>query len=726
MYFDDKWKTIKAPSAKELLDNYSRLVYACATQNAQAVAATPIRLYSLAGSSKRVTKQAAARITKGINSADADEVTDHPLLDVLEKANPFMDGNSLQLFTSLYMDVAGVSYWHLEKTITDGAPFAAWLLQPNLVTVKRGQSGMPESYEYGSNPKKRQTFAAADIVPFRMPNLLDPYCGSWSPARASWDCISLINSHVSYQYALIENRARPDVVLSPKEPSTASIMGRMVDIFNRGLRRNRNGGAVALPNSVDVTTLNVSSRDMEMLKLSEFTRREVMNIFGIPPALFDSNKSRAELEAALVQHARLSILPRVLRRDEILNQFFVSQFGDERLFLASDNPVIDDEERNARIRDIRLKDNLTTINEERAMENMEPVEWGDEPGQSGTAITVSTQEPMQDGGDGIDVPMQEADQEKAALLSMAGGITGMIAINQSVTAGAMDYEPALATVMLFFGVSREEAQALVTKPSDKPETVSPASVAPAAEPDAKPDAKGFKARSSTDMVRFLKKWFKAQKATILDAIKTKGVGDESKVPDLDADEQAWKDYMEKWNEDMAKEYAPLFSEHADASGTATAKRLRMPDAWSVTDPNTAKALSKSAYKGMASVNQFTGQSLCSRLATEMTEGDNTLASLTRAVEGVFIDGETWRAKQIAATESSRAVHDAQIMTAEESGIVVGFEPLISSDACSVCQAWAAETKMISLEDAKKMVGIFDREVPPIHPNCMCTITEKLS
>jgi len=68
----------------------------------------------------------------------------------------------------------------------------------------------------------------------------------------------------------------------------------------------------------------------------------IMNCYDIPPALFDSMKSRAELEAALLQHARLAIDPRTTLLAGIITNKVVKLF-DESLRVEFDWSLPEDE-----------------------------------------------------------------------------------------------------------------------------------------------------------------------------------------------------------------------------------------------------------------------------------------------------------------------------------------------------------------------------------------------
>lgn len=108
-------------------------------------------------------------------------------------------------------------------------------------------------------------------------------------------------------------------------------------------------------------------------------------------------------------------------------------------------------------------------------------------------------------------------------------------------------------------------------------------------------------------------------------------------------------------------------------------------------------------------------------------GPNTIKALEEGVKRVFENAEDYRARQIAITESSRAVNDAKITAGSSSGVVQGFSPVVSPDACELCQVYRPDGSptgtplfpYTDMDSAKAQVGeIGNRTLPPYHPNCL--------
>jgi HK97 family phage portal protein len=117
------------------------------------------------------------------------------------------------------------------------------------------------------------------------------------------------------------------------------------------------------------------------------------------------------------------------------------------------------------------------------------------------------------------------------------------------------------------------------------------------------------------------------------------------------------------------------------------------------------------------------------LIANQVRGPASIRALEEGIAKVFDEADRYRARRIAVTESSRALADADIISGEASGVVTGFRPLVSSDACDICQVYDGDTPTgqalwgwTSLEDAKAQVDTYDnRSLPPFHPNCRCSL-----
>lgn len=174
------------------------------------------------------------------------------------------------------------------------------------------------------------------------------------------------------------------------------------------------------------------------------------------------------------------------------------------------------------------------------------------------------------------------------------------------------------------------------------------------------------------------------------------------------------------------------------AGWKAAMRLgsQDPDLWKVTNPKLREAVQAQALSLARSTLQTTDQEIDlakQRLRDELSVGlvdqGEALPKLRERVKAVFERMPDWKADQIAASEASRAVHAAQVLAAKESGVVAGFELLLSADACDLCRRIASEVRQVRIGQAFAVIGDHPDystiHHPPLHPHCQCTIVEIL-
>ena len=688
----DQFRTQKAPSALDLINSFEGIVYACASTNATAVAEVPLRLYiqTAAGESTKhrqryktvkasPSQRVRAREMKMARTGvEVDEVLDHPLLDLLEKPNRAFDGSTLHEITDLYLETAGNAYWWVERPMPeDVSSWVIWLLQsPEVRPIRDKTTNLVVAYKYGG--EDGPTYPAEQVVDFHFPNLRDPYGDGWSPARAMWETINLLQKDKAHQQALLDNSARPDVVISPSDNAPLGPVGakRLSQWFTRAFGKGRSGGVLVPESPVDVNILGFTARDMEAIKRYGVSRVELLNAYDIPPAIFDSNKSRAELEAALVQHGRKAVRPRLRKRDARLTQMLCPMCDPTgRLFFMSDDPVPED----AAARDTSdvamLGANVRTINEVRRERGEDDVEWGDEPLVDGTKVPIS-------------VAMDPETYEPEPAPPPAPPVAP-----EETEEGQDDDDVA----------EDQGAKAVRRRRWQKP-----------------PRGK----RIRTAIIRVMERQRREVERQL--GLRAKALGQES----LNLDSTIDLSCFDREDFDTIRPAVAFYVEAGGRRALARTGAMRfwdvnLPEARRAIDAATVKLCQETARTTSLELNDAIAQ-LRRNIADEVVLGENTRQALTEVVKNTFENAETWRAHRIAVTEASRAVHDGQILAAAQGGLTAGFEVMLSPTACDICvDAHAESGGYIDLETAMGSVGSYDRDLPPYHPHCMCTFTERM-
>lgn len=396
------WSSVRQePTPRQLLEAYADTAYYCANINSRAVAKAPLRLFVQTRPGEAPTKHPSADVSRktlaefrrqqpaGLTTdADVDEIVEHPLLELLAK--PCMDGETSLLsrfelleLTQLSLEVLGRAYWLIVRNAI-GVPSGLWPLAAEHVRpiVEPGGRRLLSSYEWtgGAEPK---TLAPGDVIAFRAADLADPFFGGMSPTKAIFARLGLTQLYLRQQTALLENRARPDVVISPNQPE--GLLGdaearRLEDAFHRRFQGDGAGGVFVCRDSLKVDPVAYPARDLGELAESQASVEQIARAFDVPLSMLHRDANRASAEQGRMQHASEAIAPRLARIADRLNQSLVPLFDPSgRLFLKFDDPARESEELRLRLRATNLRLGFTTINEERAEEGWPPVPWGDEP-----------------------------------------------------------------------------------------------------------------------------------------------------------------------------------------------------------------------------------------------------------------------------------------------------------------------------------------------------------
>jgi HK97 family phage portal protein len=392
--FIDAYRRQRPPTPSELLTELKNTAWTCATINASVCASFPPKLYvrtrpgqarprCLTRSLSRITEQrlrSAPHLelyTRGIDQIE--EVTDHPLLDLLQQANPVHNAFDLWELTTLYQEVHGAAYWYLENGPL--GPRQVWPLPAQNVTAYRepNSANLVDYYLYRSGSRE-QRFRPDDMIAFRYPDPRDPYSAGLSPLRACYEQVCLTSDFAAFKKAKFDNHAIPDAIVSPEEVIGEEERDRLETQWNNRFRRGGTGRVVVAESALKVQLLAHSLGDLAALADVKATKEDIANCFHVPLSFLTSETNLANLQAAEHQHMSKAITPRLCRRDEKLNERLIPLFDpSRRLFLASEDPVPVNRELSTKERELNLKYGVVTINEIRSEQGLPPVAWGDAP-----------------------------------------------------------------------------------------------------------------------------------------------------------------------------------------------------------------------------------------------------------------------------------------------------------------------------------------------------------
>jgi HK97 family phage portal protein len=287
-------------------------------------------------------------IRKGQQSEDLVPVDDHILLDALNKANSYMVGQSLFKVTQIHLDLVGESFWIKERNGL-GAPVEFWPIPPDWVqsTPTPDKRSFRVSFNgwQGEIPDT-EVLWMAELDP------ANPYTRGSGLARSLNDELETDEYAAKHTRQLFFNRARPDMIIWPKQQGAHDI-GLQQDQVRRLEERWLDGHQgfwrafkpFFVGREINVHEVNQSLQELQLVELRKHERDTIVQVFGIPPELLGilNNSNRATIESADYLFSRWVVTPRMEFLRSQLQERLIPEY-DDRLVLDFVSPVAEDRE----------------------------------------------------------------------------------------------------------------------------------------------------------------------------------------------------------------------------------------------------------------------------------------------------------------------------------------------------------------------------------------------
>lgn len=388
---------------------YTSWVYACVNAIADEVASMRVHL------------------NKSKTNGDIEEADDQPAMKLLRHVNPFTSSSDLLYATAGFLKLNGNAFWYMVRN-GSGEPTEIWTLRPDRMEVKKSENRYVAGYEYRNAKGSKVPFDVDEIIHFKKFNPLDPYRGVGT-IKAAALAVDTDTSAASWNYNQFRNSAVPSGLLTTEQVLSKSVFERIRDQWQRNYGGVKNAKKVAvLEAGLDFKKVSLTPEEMDFLKQREYSRDEIMAMFRVPKTVLGitDDVNRANAEATDYVFAKRVVEPEIRFIIDKLNEFYLPMFGldQDEYFFDYDDPVPENTELDIKRRESGLKYGYYTINEVRAEDGLEPVEWGDEP------ILDSKMWPLEDlgykepvpFGDNQDQEDDEQDEEGKAVYK-AGGKT---------------------------------------------------------------------------------------------------------------------------------------------------------------------------------------------------------------------------------------------------------------------------------------------------------------
>ncbi len=353
---------------KEYLQKYADIswVYSCIYTIANKAAGIGTKLY-------RKTNIKGKKILE--------EIDDHPVLDLLEKANPIMSGYDLKESTFSFLELTGNAYWLLDR-LTGNIPSEIYPLNPHRIKIVPDAKTYVNKYIYDVGQGKTIDYAKEEIIHFKYFNPLDDFYGL-SPISAARLSIDTINFSDEYNRNFFINSAQPGGIIEVPTTLPDKIFNRLKeswDSLHRGYKKAHR--PTILEGGAKWVNSGLSQKDMEFIQSKKMTREDILGVFGVPPSLvgiFEYANYANSREQTQIFWLNTEV-PKITKYYNVINSFLVMRYGDDLVAgpdLSTVEALQKDKKLLAEVNEILLRNGVITINEVREEMKKDKVSWGE-------------------------------------------------------------------------------------------------------------------------------------------------------------------------------------------------------------------------------------------------------------------------------------------------------------------------------------------------------------
>jgi len=387
-------------------DNYERLandgykrnptVYACVSTIAQACATVPWVLYEFGRTSNSKARRIMSLSTHQksfVKSADGvrypflrkalaqTEVTDHPLLKLLERPNDSQaQGDYIEQLISYWL-ISGNAYEKFlapESGPNRGRPIEIWNLRPDRTEVLPSDNpaiGIVGGYQYTVNGRKEKPFEPTSVIHHKFFNPTDDFYGM-SPLQASVRAWQTENLGSDWNYALLNNAGRTSGALVAPTTVADDVYDRLKAEIRESYMGAKNAGTpMFLEGGIKWEPMGLTPMELDFLAGMRDAAIRICRVYHLAPEIIGvpdakTYNSLAEARKAMWQEANLPLLDRL--RDSY-NQRLAPLFGD-RIFVDYDRDQIDAlQEDRAKVFDMFNRTRFLSTNEKRVGTGFETI-----------------------------------------------------------------------------------------------------------------------------------------------------------------------------------------------------------------------------------------------------------------------------------------------------------------------------------------------------------------
>lgn len=307
------------------------------------------------------------------------DMTDHPLWSVLRRRpNRWQTPSQFRRMMEAHLLLRGNAYAQI--VWSRGQVIALNPLHPDRMKVTQSDD-LSLQYEYTRKDGRRVTLSQTEV--FHLVGLtLDGITGV-SVITYARETIGLSLAQERHGATTFKNAARPSVAL--KHPGKLGKDGQ--DLLRASLDQYRQGGdsegkALILEEGMSVETMSMTAEDAQWIESRKFSRGDIAMFFGVPPHMIgDTEKSTSwgtGIEQQSIGFVTYTLEDHITAWEETIQRDLIPE-QDRDIYARFNRAALVRGDINTRTEAMvrRLQWGVTSPNEERTLEDMNPRDGGD-------------------------------------------------------------------------------------------------------------------------------------------------------------------------------------------------------------------------------------------------------------------------------------------------------------------------------------------------------------
>lgn len=218
---------------------------------------------------------------------------DHPLVQILNRPNPYMSENQYLGLQTTYLNLTGNAFGYLSRPTPNSLPTEIWPLNPTWVQIIPDNSGGLKGYRYSPNgvfSDMTIPILPANMMHIKYPNPLDTLYGlgfGLSPMSSLARSADVDNQLTQFLKLFFQKGAMPTGILKLKDmtiddDAVAEIKQRWMEVY--GGSDNWTDVAV-LDMMMDYQRVGLTMSEMDFEKIDERDESRMLLPFGVPAEL---------------------------------------------------------------------------------------------------------------------------------------------------------------------------------------------------------------------------------------------------------------------------------------------------------------------------------------------------------------------------------------------------------------------------------------------------------